>query len=256
MALIGGDTARVDGNTLVDVILTGEVERGKALQRSGARPGDLIFVSGRLGASALGLRLLRSRSSRLPRHLSHLAVDARRLTAPRSARSGPAQGFSRRGRRRKAEGFIHAHLYPEPCCALGRFLSTRRLASSAIDLSDGLSTDLGRLCEASAVGARVWADRIPAPETLEYPPARLLELALHGGEDYELLFTVPSRKASEIPMRFRGLALHRIGEILRSKEVLLVGPGGRQQPLRPAGYDHFRDGRPSSVPPGWNDSTA
>lgn len=214
VAVIGGDTAVVPARTTVDVVVVGEVRQGRALLRSGARPGDQIFVSGRLGVSALGLRLLLSRRA-----------DLRRL--PPSAQA------------------IETHLYPTPQCALGRYLSEKRLASALIDVSDGLSTDLGHLCDSSSVGARVWEIPIPAPQlsalhkTLGASP---LDLALHGGEDYQLLFTVPPGKASSMPRKFRGLPLCRIGEITRRKEVMLLRADGRPEPLRPAGYDHFRSG--------------
>ena len=207
--LIGGDTAIVSGSTGIDVIVAGEVIRGKALRRSGARPGDQLFVSGRLGVSALGLRALQSLA----------------------------------GRRGKADGSVHTHLYPEPRCALGRFLSQKRLASALIDVSDGLSADLGRLCEASGVGACVWADQIPGPEVPEarqYRRLRPLDLALNGGDDYELLFTVPPGKLAKMPRRFRGVPLHHFGEIRTSKELILVLANGEVRSLQPSGYDHFR----------------
>jgi thiamine-monophosphate kinase len=136
---------------------------------------------------------------------------------------------------------LQAHLYPEPRCALGRYLSGRRLASACIDLSDGLSTDLAHLCDSSGVGARIWTSRIPLPEA----PAASggmdpLQLALHGGEDYELLFSVPPRKASRIPRKLRGVTLHRVGEISRTRELTLVQSDGKSTPLTPAGHDHFR----------------
>ncbi len=210
VAVIGGDTAVVSGPTTVDVIVAGVVEPARALRRSGARPGDGVYVSGPLGLSALGLQMLKSGAR------SH------------GRRTPPA---------------VHAHLYPEPRCMLGRFLSQRRLASALIDISDGLSTDLGHLCEASQVGARIWADRIPKQGLLNGP--RLdreaqLNLALHGGEDYQLLFTVSPRKSWKIPRRFQGVHLHRIGQILGSRKVLLVDGRGKQVVLRPRGYDHFR----------------
>ena len=206
--LVGGDTAVVAGKTMLDVMVAGEVERGMELRRSGARPGDQIYVSGRLGLSALGLRLLESRERPSPQD----------------------------------SGAIRSHLYPEPRCALGLYLSRQRLASALIDISDGLSTDLGHLCESSGVGARVWADLIPGPEfpTGRGPrPADSLSLALHGGEDYELLFTVPPGKTGQVPVRFRDLPLHRIGEIRRSKGMALVRPDGTVTRLWPGGYDHF-----------------
>ncbi len=208
VALIGGDTAVVSEKMTVDVVVAGEVPRGRALRREGARPGDQLFVSGTLGMSALGLRLLRSRRSR---------------RAPGAGRA------------------IEAHLYPEPQCGLGRFLSEHCLASAAIDVSDGLSTDLAHLCEASQVGARLWAKRIPVPRTAAaQPPEIALDLALHGGEDYQLLFTIPARKVRHLPRRFRGTTLHWIGEIRRSKRLLITPLEGKPVLLRPGGHDHFR----------------
>jgi len=217
--IVGGDTATNVARIFADVAVLGEVPRGEALRRSGTRPGDQLFVSGRLGLSRLGLELLQSGSAG--------ALERRR------------HGRGWRGNRGNvAENPVDAHLYPQPRCALGRYLSARRLVSAAVDLSDGLSTDLNRLCQASGVGARVWAGRIPGPEVS--PPARSLELALHGGEDYELLIAVPPRNLSRIPARVRGLRLHHIGEICKSKEVLLVRLDGKEVPLRPGGWDHFR----------------
>jgi thiamine-monophosphate kinase len=212
VALIGGDTAVVPGGTMIDVIAVGEVERRKARLRSGARPGDQIFVSGRLGLSALGLRLMKSRTRR--REL------ARRCAA------------------------IKVHLFPEPQCALGRYLSEKRLASALIDISDGLSTDLGHLVEASGVGARLWEELIPRPKvqrSCPLPGADMLQLALHGGEDYQLLFAVPPHKVSLVPRKFRGTPLHRIGAICAARGLCLVRADGKEETLHPAGYDHFRN---------------
>jgi thiamine-monophosphate kinase len=207
--LVGGDTARVPGRTFIDVLVAGEVPRGKALRRSGARAGDPLFVSGRLGLSALGFRLLQSK---------------------RSSPCLPTKAAAREA--------VHSHLYPEPQCALGRFLSERRMASALMDLSDGLSTDLSRLCAASGVGARLWAEKIPSPKLPD--PADSLQFALHGGEDYQLLFAVPRMKASRLPLKFRGRPLYHIGEIEASKGIKLVMPKGIVRALEPAGWDHFR----------------
>jgi len=211
--LVGGDTALVSGKTFIDVLVAGEVPKGKALRRSGARPGDQIFVSGRLGLSALGLRLLRSKRG------GSLKVAPARVPVP------------------LAREAVQAHLYPEPQCALGRFLSGRGMASAVIDLSDGLSTDLARLCAASGVGARLWAAKIPGPNLPE--AADSLRLALHGGEDYQLLFTVPQRVGSRLPSKFRGQSLYHLGEIEASKGIKLVMPGGEVHTLEPAGWDYF-----------------
>ena len=217
--LIGGDTAAVQGGTFIDVLVAGEVPRGKALRRSGAHPGDLVFVSGRLGLSALGLRVLQSRRVGQP----SLALRTKaRATVPRLL----------------AREAVQAHLYPEPRCVLGQFLSAHGLASALIDLSDGLSLDLERLCAASRAGARLWAAEIPGPVLPE--AADSLQLALHGGEDYQLLFTVPERIASRLPSRFQGKPLYRIGEIEATSGVRLVTPEGKVQTLAPGGWDHFR----------------
>ncbi|HUU12580.1 MAG TPA: thiamine-phosphate kinase [Terriglobia bacterium] len=208
VTLIGGDTAVVKGGISADVIAVGEAPRGKALRRSGARPGDQIFVSGKLGLSALGLRLLRS---------------------------------GRAGKAASEKQALFAHLYPEPRCALGRYLSERRLATACIDLSDGLSTDLAHLCEASGVGARVWASRMPLPEVPGESSINSLQLALSGGEDYELLFSVPRGKAARIPHKHRGVTLHRIGEISHSRKLVLIQSDAQSIPLVPAGHDHFRN---------------
>lgn len=214
--LVGGDTAVVSGRTLIDVIVTGEVEPGRELRRSGAQPGDQIFVSGSIGAAALGLRLLRLEARRAsPQTLKHKPDGASWAKA------------------------LRAHLYPEPCCKLGRFLVATKLASAAIDLSDGLSTDLGHICKASGAGAQVWEELLPLPPHSRYPYRTLLALALHGGEDYQLVFTVPRRKAGQVPEAIANLPLRRIGEIRSSRDIVLVGRDGKRLPLRPQGYDHF-----------------
>jgi len=186
VSLIGGDVARSD-KAGCDVVVCGSAPRGQALRRDGARPGDGIYVSGRLGGSALGL----------------------------------ARGRGAAWRR---------HTRPEPRLALGRFLRERLHASAAMDLSDGLSLDLRRLCRASRVNAAIE----PPPR---YPGASL-EQALHGGEDYELLFTVPPK--TRVPVECEGIPLTRIGVMKRGRagDVSLDGT-----PLQPLGYDHFRKRR-------------
>jgi thiamine-monophosphate kinase len=153
--VIGGDTAMVARTAMMDVTVVGEVPSGKALLRSGARPGDQIFVSGWLGRSARGLQILKS----------HVRSKGR---PARTARE-----------QREVEASVSAHLYPEPRVELGNFLRGTRLTSALMDISDGLSIDLARLCEASGVGAEVRAGQVPGPEGSK--PAKSLSLALHGG---------------------------------------------------------------------------
>ena len=208
--IVGGDLARAP-QVMADVQAIGEVDRSRALLRSGARSGQAIYVTGRLGLSALGQRLVRSRSRNRP---SGLIQDA-----------------------------LRAHFYPEPRIQLARRLA-RAGATAMIDLSDGLSTDLARLCRASRVGARVYGSHIP---TVEVPPPLLrrfrttpLELALNGGEDYELLFTIP--ESVRLPGKLLGIPLTRIGEITKRRRLMLAdSPGsGRERRLQPGGWDHFR----------------
>ncbi len=211
--VIGGDFAT--GPTVAaDVQVIGEVERGRALLRSGARPGQVIYVTGTLGLSALGEEL------------------TRRPTLSRTLR-GLAKAVAAKAQR--------AHFYPEARVVLARKLP--RTASALMDLSDGLSLDLHRLCEASRVGARLFRDKIPCfalPSKLE---GRLktsaLDLALHGGEDYELLFTAP--RSARIPKNIAGIAVTRIGETTKSRSILLCDSEGDRKgtKLTPGGWDHF-----------------
>jgi thiamine-monophosphate kinase len=210
-ALAGGDTTRRK-EILINVTVVGEVREGIALMRSHARPGDALFTSGRLGEAEVGLHLVRKSKQRL------------------------------NGR----DPILRRHLYPEPRLALGRWLAEKRLASAMMDLSDGLSTDLPRLCAASEVGARVHAERIPAVRAKSgerWVNKNRLELALHGGDDYELLFTVPRRKLQHVPQSFKGIPITAIGEITRDRVLLLTAANGRQVPLPNHGWDPFRNPR-------------
>jgi thiamine-monophosphate kinase len=218
MSLAGGDTSRT-GAIAINITVFGEVRAGRAILRSGARPGDRIFVTGRLGAAQLGLEiLLRGRTSE---------AGLRDLLAP--------------------------HLYPTPPIALGQWLSFRRLPTAMMDLSDGLSTDLDRLCRASGVGAHIRAASLPAvrvPQSLRRRGIVAIDLALHGGEDYQLLFTVPAHSARRIPRSRGGVHITEIGEIVRTRGLRLVSPGGSSAPLSPRGWDHFGHppARPQSPP--------
>lgn len=211
LVVAGGDTSR-SASIGVNITVLGEAAPGRAVTRSGASPGHLIYTSGALGAAQLGLELVLRRYYRDSRWKS--------LLAP--------------------------HLYPQIRLALGRWLAARKLASAMIDTSDGLSTDLGHICRASRVGARIFADRIPAirvPAALRSRGIDALDLALHGGEDYELIFTVPPRLANRVPRSYRGAPLTCMGEITRDMRFLLVQPDGRTSPLSPRGWDHFRGAR-------------
>lgn len=211
VVLAGGDTAQ-HATVAISITVLGEALPCGAVTRAGARPGDLLYVTGRLGAAQLGLELV-------------------------------LQGLHRKLPRKVVQPLLRSHFYPEVRLAVGQWLSGRRLASAMIDISDGLSTDLEHLCAASGVGARIWADRIPTvriPPLLRNQQFDRLELALHGGEDYELLFTVPPRRQKMISSPYRGTRITPIGEIIAGKGIFIVGADGRATPLAPRGWDHFR----------------
>jgi thiamine-monophosphate kinase len=207
-SLAGGDTTE-RREVLINVTVVGELRRGREVRRSGARPGDLMYVSGRLGEAELGLQLLRERKRGLT------------MQEPR----------------------LRKHLYPEPRLELGRWLSEKRVASAMMDLSDGLSSDLRRLCEASKVGAVITSENLPAVRVTKLERKNgvdPLQLALHGGDDYELLFTVSKSKATRLPRSVGGVAITRIGEITRARDVLVVDDDGHSRVLKPRGWDPFR----------------
>lgn len=208
--LAGGDTTRGE-NILINVTVVGEVRPGRGIRRSGAQDGDVIYVSGRLGEAALGLGILK----------------------------GSKHTISSRDPR------LRKHLYPEPRLALGRWLAEKRLATSMIDISDGLSTDLRHLCPAPHLGALLDHDGFPAVEV----PARLqtrignpLELALHGGDDYELLFTARRWKLPSLPWKFHGLTISPIGYVTSGPNLVWYDP---KEPriLHPGGWDSFREAK-------------
>lgn len=201
--LAGGDTTR-SRRILISVSVIGEIREGQEVLRSTAQPGDLLYVSGILGEAERGLRLLRKQRGTVNR-------------------KNPA---------------MRKHLYPEPRVELGRWLAERKLATAMMDLSDGLSTDLARLCKASKVGAVIDAGRLPVISGVAADFAG--QLAIHGGDDYELLFAVSPGKAALIPASYRELRLTRIGEITRSRGVRILGKAGKSKPLPAGGWDPFR----------------
>lgn len=226
--VMGGDTSASPGPIVLDVIAVGEAHARGPLLRRGAKPGDGIYVSGPLGASALGLDLLR------------------RGFRPWSWRLWQRDligGGRREERARAALLATLAHLLPRPRLALGRLLAGRGLASAMIDLSDGLSPDLHTLCEASGVGARIEQEKLPLHPALSIAPRRALRYALSGGEDYELLFTVRRRleRSLESALRRGRHTVLRIGRIApRRSGLVLARRTGGDRPLTRAGYEHFR----------------
>jgi thiamine-monophosphate kinase len=201
LSLAGGDTAESPGGIMADIVVLGSVPKGRAVLRSGARPGDRIYVTGELGGSAAAIDLL-SRGKK---------VDP--------------TNFGR-------------HFYPAARIPAGRFLGEKKLASAMIDISDGLSTDLGHICNESAVGAEIQTAAIPLAMVGKSAQPVDLRLALHGGEDYELLFTVPEKK--RVPPRIAGVAVRQIGVITRRRKIFLRDEIGVRKELLPEGWEHLR----------------
>jgi len=195
--LAGGDTSSAPQIT-ADIIVIGQAPKGKAILRSGARLGDNIYVTGDLGSSS---------------------ADLKRLFAGQKLRP------SRRSR----------HFFPEPRLAIGAWLRRRGLATAMIDLSDGLSIDLGHICAESRVSANITSQQIPIAANAT------LDLALHGGEDYELLFTASAK--AKIPSTIHGVKITSIGFITRKNNraaIRLLDENGQSHPLKPLGWQHFR----------------
>ncbi|MGH7740031.1 MAG: thiamine-phosphate kinase [bacterium] len=211
--IVGGDTVGAD-QFVVNVALIGEVETGKALRRSGAKPGDAVFVTGTLGDSAAGLEALLRPS-------------------PKGKETEPL--------------LVKRHLTPVPRFVAGRYLSTHRAASAAIDLSDGLSSELFHLSEASDVGVEIHEEALPLSDALVHFCAERkldpIEFALNGGEDYELLFTVPLAKISEVVQKLppqTGDSVKAIGRIVpKAKGLTFITRAGKVLPLKANGFDHF-----------------
>jgi thiamine-monophosphate kinase len=201
LPLAGGDTSESPGGVLADIVVVGSVPKGTAILRSGARPGDRIYVTGKLGGSAAVLDRLYS--------------DARKSIKPSDWRG---------------------HLFPQPRIEVGKVLRDKSIATAMIDISDGLSTDLSHICEESSVGAEVSADAIPRASVAGRKVD--LQIALHGGEAYELLFT--AKGGTQVPARIAGAPITCIGEIVRRKNLVLVRADRARSKLRVHGWQHFQ----------------
>lgn len=202
VVLAGGDTAQSPEGTgvLADITVMGTVPAGKSILRSGAKPHDSIYVTGELGAAAALLEEM-------------FAAPARKLRAS----SYPA------------------HFYPEPQLAVARFLREHGLASAMIDISDGLSTDMGHICEKSGAGAVIHANAVPIASLNKHEVE--LRHALHGGDEYQLLFTAPPNK--RVPRTIAGTPITLIGYVSEDSDVWLEYENGNTVELEPEGWQHF-----------------
>ncbi len=211
--ILGGDTTGSVVDLVLNVTVVGYVQRHEILFRSGARPGDVVCVTGTVGDSRAGLHLVRD--------------GAQPSDAARRA-------------------LLEAHILPRPHLEEGRFLAASGAVTAALDVSDGLSSDLTHIVEESRVGIRILADRIPISAELRdfcahggWDPTRY---ALSGGEDYVLAVTVRPERIDAVSREFAarfGRPLHRIGDVTDSGQLELVTPDGRTEVVRPTGWDHF-----------------
>jgi thiamine-monophosphate kinase len=205
--VLGGDTTGSKADLVISVTVTGEVERAAVLYRSGARPGDRIYLSGPVGDSGAGLDAL----------------------------------LTRRGGG-EVDELVRRHLEPIPHLVQGRVIAASRLGHAMIDVSDGVAIDLSHICEESGVGAIVHEDTLPiSPELAAYSRHFGLDptsFALGGGEDYVLLLTGEDSLGSVAATA--GVRLFEIGRIIEEPRMLLRRADGSASPLEPRGWDHFK----------------
>jgi thiamine-monophosphate kinase len=229
VGLIGGDVSRTPEKIVIDSIVIGECLMEREVYRSGAEPGDQIYVTGFLGDAAAGLRLI-ERGARL-----HLQTTSESL---------PSSIGEAASERHPIDHLLLRQLQPEPRVGWGLLLGDKQLATAMIDISDGLSSDLNHLCTESKVGALIDASSIPIdPFVKDLSGRRALDplmLALHGGEDFELLFTVKPENIANLPTRVDGVSVTRIGEITEASDGVRISEGSRTWNLEPGGWEHFK----------------
>lgn len=232
VTLAGGDISGTKDGIVIDSIVLGEVASGAAVKRSAARPGDQIYVTGTLGGAAAGLKLIELGA---------------RVSEPPAVAGGPSSG-SRAAQSSSYDDdaiqtLLLRQLRPQPRVGWGIVLGEQQLASAMIDLSDGLSSDLNHLCKESNVGAAIDAAAIPLDEDVRHLCGRRaldpLALALHGGEDFELLFTVAPENVARLPKRVDGVVISCIGEITDQSERIRLREKDRVWDLEPKGFTHF-----------------
>ncbi len=255
VVLCGGDVSEAKDKTVIDSIVGGEVNSGRAVLRSTAQPGDQIFVTGGLGGAAAGLKLIEMGARMGPKGLTSLPAPSKRGTSPTVREGSELRGTSptvREGSKaaeihtselRTIEALLLRQLFPDARVGWGIVLGEERLASAMIDVSDGLSSDLGHLCRQSNVGALLQSERIPIDKEVTKLCGRRaldpLALALHGGEDFELLFTVRPDDVTRLPKRVDGVKASHIGEITNQSGVIRIAEGRLIWDLQPRGFEHF-----------------
>ncbi len=216
LELVGGDISRSPDKLVIDSIVVGEVPKGRAIPRSGAKIGDAIVVTFRVGGSAGGLRLLES---------------GRRL-------ADQLESWE--------ENLLLAHLQPWPQLGTGPYLQNLEIVNSMIDISDGLAADLMHICKSSGVGAKLYAEKIPIDPNLTrlfHSSEDQIDVALSGGDDYELLFTLPQDKDFELSANLIDGKNHglftTIGQVTANIGIIELIRDGKSEILQPKGYTHF-----------------
>jgi thiamine-monophosphate kinase len=283
VTLAGGDVSRTNEGIVIDSIVLGEVTSGAAILRSGARPGDQVYVTGTLGGAAAGLKLIEMGARLGETGLASLPRADNRGSSP-TVREGSASepgavatgslrsssstvsegsgtepgavatgfGFSvgsierepQSSETRAIESLLLRQLRPSPRVGWGIVLGEESLAGAMIDISDGLSSDIAHLCEESDVGVLIDSASVPIDRDVIHLCGRRaldpLMLALHGGEDFELLFTVRPDDVARLPKRVDGVAISRIGEVTDQPGKIRIVEKNRVWDLRPQGFEHFR----------------
>ncbi len=209
--LVGGDVSKTPDKIVIDSIAAGETKKGKAVLRSGAKVGDLIFLTGALGGAAAGLQLLEN------------GEDYRQS---------------------KYKKLLLRQLKPDSQTEIGRILGSKNLATAMIDVSDGLTGDLNHICRESHVGAEIFADEIPDQLDLKsifsvFGASELKNFIFNGGEDFELLFTVNPKKKKRLEKELKNSRFSRIGKVTANTGIIELSAGKKTSVLTPEGFRHF-----------------
>ncbi|MDD5455258.1 MAG: thiamine-phosphate kinase [Candidatus Ratteibacteria bacterium] len=200
LSIVGGNVSRSNSAIVIDIAMLGEVEKNKSVRRSGAKVGDLIVVTGTLGSSKAGMEILKK---------------------------GGLNPF-----------LTKKHLRPIPRLTEIREITSKMKLNSMIDISDGFTQDLFHILEESKVSAELDITKIPISGQLKkYAKEKAINYALGGGEDYELLFTLPKKEAKKLPAQVNGTPLTTVGEIVKGKPKIIAG--GKE--IEPKGYNHFKN---------------
>jgi thiamine-monophosphate kinase len=249
VTLAGGDVSETKTGIVIDSIVLGEVATGAAVLRSGARPGDQIYVTGTLGGAAAGLKLIEMGARLGEDGLASLPRAGGRGSSPTVregslSEPGAVATGSSGSEIRAIETLLLRQLRPDPRVGWGIVLGEERLAAAMIDISDGLSSDLAHLCEESQVGALIDSSSVPIDKDVSKLCGRRaldpLVLALHGGEDFELLFTVRPEDVARLPKKVDGVAISHIGEVTDQPGTIRVAEKNRVWDLPPGGFEHFK----------------